>query len=115
LTAEGQCGTLDSVAAKQQHKQTKGYTMQILHNGVICGHYDFPHDNKHVCEVSDDNGDITFVAIAWMRETFSTGVRRKMMQIETSDGMLTLDEEGAHCLISSLKRLLECDIQLSND
>ena len=86
--------------------------MQILHNGVCCGHYDFPHDNKHVVEVSDDNGDITFVAIAWMRETMSTGTQRKFMQVETSDGTLTLDEEGAHCLISALKLLLKCEIEL---
>lgn len=86
--------------------------MQILHNGVCCGHYDFPHDNKHVVEVSDDNGANTFVAIAWMRKTLSTGVQRKFMQVETSDGMLTLDEDGAHCLISALKRLLDCDIKL---
>ena len=86
--------------------------MQILHNGVCCGHYDFPHDNKHVVEVSDDNGDITFVAIAWMRETMSTGTQRKFMQVETSDGMLTLDEDGAYCLISALKLLLKCEIEL---
>ena len=86
--------------------------MQILHNGVCCGHYDFPHNYKHVVEVSDDNGDITFVAIAWMRKTLSTGVQRKMMQVETSDGTLTLDEDGAYCLISALKLLLKCDIEL---
>jgi hypothetical protein len=93
--------------------QTKGNTMRIFHNNVICGHADYTHPNKHVCRVSDEDGEESFVATAWDYTTLSTGVRRKLFQVETHDSVLLLDEDGLACLLSTLKRLSECEIELS--